>query len=71
MPFNYTDRLYYISIPAESEETTEPTPYPNCGSSESNERETGQCVLEDGTIRYAVISEEFVRMEIDRQVNDE
>ncbi len=76
-------------MPTESDEMAEPTPCPNCDSSESSERETEQYVLEDGTkrrmtyctacvrekddgtIRYAVISEEFVRTEIDRQMNNE
>ena len=47
--FTYAGQLYYMPIPAEGDETTEPTPYPNCGSSESSDRETGQYVLEDGT----------------------
>lgn len=29
------------------------------------------CEKDDGTICYAVISEEFIRTEIDRQMNDE
>ena len=29
------------------------------------------CEKDNETIRYAVISEEFVRTEIDRQMNDE
>lgn len=62
---------------------------PNCGSTESSERETEHYVLEDstkrrmtyctacvrekedGTIRYAVISEEYVRTEIDRKMHDD
>lgn len=36
--FTYAGQLYYMPIPAEGDETTEPTPYPNCGSSKSSER---------------------------------
>ncbi|EMA53549.1 hypothetical protein [Halococcus thailandensis] len=73
----------------ESDRTTDPPACPNCGSSDSSERETEQYVLEDGTkrrmtyctacvrekadgsIRYTVIAEEFVRTELDRTMNDE
>ena len=38
IPFAYAIPLYCMPIPDESDDTTEPTPYPNCGSSTSSER---------------------------------